>query len=195
MQMIDWADFVVVESITFDDSKKKAEGPHPPPTVSAPSHPDHNEGDEDMEVEEEMEMEVEEEEESLVGTLKREHVPIYARPQSSKPFQICQICKQEIPIAEMEEHMRIELLNPRAREKLKEMKAKEKETPLAIGGEISSSLKRFAERRTDLFGEEELEIGKSIGEDKELQRLTKKKERLDWVAQKETRRTPNNGPY
>mmetsp|Transcript_17190 Transcript_17190/g.23837 ORF Transcript_17190/g.23837 Transcript_17190/m.23837 type:complete len:701 (+) Transcript_17190:888-2990(+) len=184
MQLIDWNEFVVVETITFDDSKGKAEMPSAPGVPAPP--PEEDDGDAEMEMEDdaEMEMDAEVEEEDTEMNIRRDHIPVYSRASAtSLRTQICSICNQEIPVEEMEEHMRIELLDPRARQRRSEVKARDnKETPLALGGEVSSSLQKFAKRRTDLFGDnEELEIGRAVGEEEdELTKLNREKEKVGW---------------
>jgi len=62
----------------------------------------------------------------------------------------------------MEEHMRIETSDPKARELKRIQNEKARETSLADGQDIIKHLDKFAKRRTDIFGDfEELEIGKS----------------------------------
>jgi len=50
---------------------------------------------------------------------------------------------------------------------------------LAQGLDISANLQRLAERRTDIFGDKEVDIGSRIGEDKE-EAKRKEKERTTW---------------
>mmetsp|Transcript_13215 Transcript_13215/g.37526 ORF Transcript_13215/g.37526 Transcript_13215/m.37526 type:complete len:689 (+) Transcript_13215:95-2161(+) len=177
MHRIDWSDFVVVETITFDAPEPRKE------------QADTGDDAMDMDEDEDMDMDMDDmalEEEGGDMVIKRDHVPVYERKanaaaSTSLRVQVCQICNQEIPVDQMEEHMRIELLNPMAREKMKEIRAKEKETSVAVGVEISSSLRRFADRRTDLFGDDdELEIGRAKGEDGQLEQLQKEKEKVVW---------------
>jgi splicing factor 3A subunit 1 len=62
------------------------------------------------------------------------------------------ITKKSIPIADMTEHMRIQLLDPKwAAEKAKFLE-KQKESNLVSGDEIARNMMTFAKGRTDLFG-------------------------------------------
>jgi splicing factor 3A subunit 1 len=62
------------------------------------------------------------------------------------------ITKKSIPIADMTEHMRIQLLDPKwAAEKAKFME-KQKESNLVSGDAIARNMMTFAKARTDLFG-------------------------------------------
>jgi hypothetical protein len=79
--------------------------------------------------------------------------------------KVCPICKQEVAVNEMAEHMRIELLDPRYQAEKRAMLEKIGVSALASGDEITKQLKKFADRRTDIFGNEELEIGRSVIEE------------------------------
>ena len=68
----------------------------------------------------------------------------------------CTICGQQIPVDELQEHMRIELLDPRwksQRDALEARKAQASE--LQRGANVVSSLKNLARTRVDIFGAEE----------------------------------------
>jgi hypothetical protein len=68
--------------------------------------------------------------------------------------QICPRCGQEIPIDEMAEHMRIELLNPKYLEQRRINVAKTTERAFAGSAEITANLARFAQKRSDIFGDD-----------------------------------------
>lgn len=91
-----------------------------------------------------------------------------AKP-SSEQYLISPITGEKIPADKMQEHMRIGLLDPRwveQRDRAIQEKMQQDEV-FAPGSAIESSLKQFAERRTDIFGfgDEETAIGKKIGEE------------------------------
>merc|ERR1719297_423604 len=87
-------------------------------------------------------------------------------------FLISPITGEKIPAAKAAEHMKVGLLDPRwveERDKQINQKAAE-EVVYAPGQSIESSLKQYAERRTDIFGvgmeaDQETVIGKKIGEE------------------------------
>lgn len=88
---------------------------------------------------------------------------------TSEQFLISPITGEKIPADKMQEHMRIGLLDPRwveQRDRALQEKMQQDEV-FAPGSAIESSLKQFAERRTDIFGfgDEETAIGKKIGEE------------------------------
>eukprot|EP01016_Furgasonia_blochmanni_P005765 TRINITY_DN12269_c0_g1_i15.p1 TRINITY_DN12269_c0_g1~~TRINITY_DN12269_c0_g1_i15.p1 ORF type:complete len:755 (+),score=132.50 TRINITY_DN12269_c0_g1_i15:33-2297(+) len=64
----------------------------------------------------------------------------------------CQICGQMIPIEDINEHVRIELLDPKYREIQKEIQARTQSQTSASGEDIADHLRQFARKRPDLFG-------------------------------------------
>jgi splicing factor 3A subunit 1 len=58
-----------------------------------------------------------------------------------------------IAIEKMEEHMRVQLLDPKWREEQKRFQDKQKDSGYAEGGSIADSLKLFARKRGDIFGQ------------------------------------------
>jgi len=69
--------------------------------------------------------------------------------------QKCYKCGQQIPVKEWEQHMKLELLNPKWLEQKKEREFRQGLNSLATGNEISSNLKRFAAERRDISGLDE----------------------------------------
>ncbi|KAF3907850.1 hypothetical protein ABW20_dc0102850 [Dactylellina cionopaga] len=63
---------------------------------------------------------------------------------------ICPNCKQPIPLDELEQHMRIELLDPRWKEQRARADAKYSTTNLSTT-DVAANLKRLASQREDLF--------------------------------------------
>ncbi|KAG0188443.1 hypothetical protein DFQ28_004823 [Apophysomyces sp. BC1034] len=98
--------------------------------------------------------------------------------KTNEPTQICPRCGEAIPVSEMDEHMRIELLDPKWKEQKLAMEAKMKDSNLLQEGtDVAKILKNFSGYRSDIFGTEETEIGKKIAEEQEE---AKKKERVIW---------------
>ncbi|XP_062503859.1 splicing factor 3A subunit 1-like [Corticium candelabrum] len=96
----------------------------------------------------------------------RPHAP---KGPTTDEYMVSPITGERIRADKFEEHMRYGLLDPRWREqKNKEIEEKrEQEEVFAAGTSVSSSLKHLAERRTDIFGQEETYIGKKVGEEEE----------------------------
>ncbi|TRY61622.1 hypothetical protein TCAL_09101 [Tigriopus californicus] len=100
---------------------------------------------------------------------------------TSQEFLISPITGERIPADQVQEHMRIGLLDPRwVEERDKQITARAAEEQVyAPGRAIESNLKQLAERRTDIFGVGEdaaLEaaIGKKMGEEE------KREEKVTW---------------
>lgn len=72
------------------------------------------------------------------------------RMQSTVPTAICPNCNQPIPIAEMEQHMRIELLDPRWKEQRAKADERSATTNLSTV-DVANNLKRLASQRSDVF--------------------------------------------
>lgn len=196
MSMIDWHDFVVVETIEFADDE--FEGLPVPPTLEELKRRKRMEtlGEEEpMELAEpakDVEMEMDEEEMQLVEEGMKaarleeneggaqvkvagdEEPPMrivknYKRPEERIPaerdptkFVVSPITGELIPISEMEEHMRISLIDPKYKEQKERMLAKIKETTLAPDDEISRNIVGLARTRPDIFGTTEEEVSNAV---------------------------------
>ncbi|KAJ3158325.1 SF3a splicing factor complex subunit [Geranomyces michiganensis] len=75
--------------------------------------------------------------------------------------QICPRCKQPVPTSEMDEHMRIELLDPKWKEQKDKAREKNKESNLSNTA-VSSNLKLLAKTRPDIFGGDEFNVEKAL---------------------------------
>ncbi|KAF8497079.1 Pre-mRNA splicing factor PRP21 like protein-domain-containing protein [Russula emetica] len=92
----------------------------------------------------------------------------------------CTICGQQIPVNELQEHMRIELLDPRwksQRDVLEARKAQASE--LQRGANVVSSLRNLARTRVDIFGTETDEERRKREEEEERERR-KEREKVVW---------------
>jgi splicing factor 3A subunit 1 len=92
----------------------------------------------------------------------------------------CSICGQQIPVDELQEHMRIELLDPRwksQRDALEARKAQASE--LQRGANVVASLKSLARARVDMFGGEADEERRKKEEEEERERR-KEREKVVW---------------
>ncbi|KAL6627673.1 hypothetical protein ACP70R_031399 [Stipagrostis hirtigluma subsp. patula] len=196
MSMIDWHDFVVVETIEFADDEY--EGLPVPLTLEELKRRKRMENlgeEEAMELAEpakDVEMEMDEEEMQLVEEGMRAArleendggaqvkvagdddppmriVKNYRRPEERIPaerdptkFVVSPITGELIPISEMEEHMRISLIDPKYKEQKERMLAKIKETTLAPDDEISRNIVGLARTRPDIFGTTEEEVSNAV---------------------------------
>lgn len=92
----------------------------------------------------------------------------------------CQVCQQQIPIDELEEHMRIELLDPKWKEHRDNLEARKAQaSELQRGANVSSSLKGLARARVDIFGAEADEERRKR-EEEEQREKRKEREKVVW---------------
>ncbi|KAJ1974862.1 SF3a splicing factor complex subunit [Dimargaris verticillata] len=85
--------------------------------------------------------------------IKKDYVP-RARSAATvaEPTQLCPRCNQAIPVSEMEEHMRIELLDPKWKDYKEAAEAKHKTSNLISGTDMAQNLKSLSGHRQDIFG-------------------------------------------
>ncbi|WAR56229.1 hypothetical protein PtB15_7B74 [Puccinia triticina] len=91
---------------------------------------------------------------------------------------LCQICGQQINVNEISEHVRIELLDPRWKEKKQKTELnRSSSNMLTLGSDVSSSLRDLAKSRLDIFEENvtEEEKQRREAEQKKLKQLAKEK--------------------
>ena len=92
----------------------------------------------------------------------------------------CTICGQQIPVDELQEHMRIELLDPRWKEQRDALEARKAQaSELQRGANVVSSLKNLARTRVDIFGAEADEERRKREEEEERERR-KEREKVVW---------------
>ncbi|CAG8666978.1 4793_t:CDS:2, partial [Dentiscutata heterogama] len=95
----------------------------------------------------------------------KDYTPKAYAPKTTTERQtsICPRCKQAIPVDEMANHVRIELLDPKWKEQKMAADAKKKESNLLQEGtDVAKILKTFSGYRSDIFGNEETEIGRKV---------------------------------
>ncbi len=67
----------------------------------------------------------------------------------------CSICGQQVGVDELQEHMRIELLDPKWKEQRDNLEARKAQaSQLQTGTNVVSSLQNLARTRVDIFGTE-----------------------------------------
>ncbi|PSS12413.1 hypothetical protein M430DRAFT_36544 [Amorphotheca resinae ATCC 22711] len=83
--------------------------------------------------------------------IKENYVPrAAARAAAKANIVICPNCKQQMPANELDEHMRIELLDPRWKEQKAKAESRYASTNLSTA-DVANNLKRLASQRSDLF--------------------------------------------
>ena len=72
------------------------------------------------------------------------------RQQAAGATALCPNCHQQIPVAELDQHMRIELLDPRWKEQRAKAESRSATTNLSTV-DVVNNLKRLASQRSDVF--------------------------------------------
>mmetsp|Transcript_58846 Transcript_58846/g.170212 ORF Transcript_58846/g.170212 Transcript_58846/m.170212 type:complete len:665 (-) Transcript_58846:89-2083(-) len=151
---IDWHDFVVVETIDFpvDEKVELSMLPPPPPapttttTAKAPANDEMEESDDDDDEGEAIRV-VPSYTPKVVGT---------ANPQTARAID--PITRKSVSVADVPEHLRIQLLDPKWAEERKKFQDKQKESNLVAGDAIVNNLSKYSQARGDLFGKSEQEL-------------------------------------
>lgn len=95
------------------------------------------------------------------------YIPRMASGSAAAMTMVDPITGKIMPVDEMGEHMRIQLLDPRWRIEQQRFQDKQKDTGFAEGDSIADSLKQFARKRGDIFGSDSVnnQIEKKIKPD------------------------------
>jgi len=92
----------------------------------------------------------------------------------------CTICGQQIPVDEVDEHMRIELLDPKWKEQRDNLEARKAQaSELQRGANVVTSLQNLARTRVDIFGTETDEERRKREEAMEKEKR-KEREKVVW---------------
>ncbi|KUF99727.1 Coiled-coil domain-containing protein 63 [Phytophthora nicotianae] len=130
LAQIDWHDFVVVETINFDDDDDLG--------ASATVGESEAKGsDDDMDMEED-----DDDEPKPEIKVVEDYVPQATAATAQQP--LLSVDGKTLSSAEANEHMRILLMNPKWREETQRHLEKQKESSYAAGSAIADSLRRFA---------------------------------------------------
>lgn len=183
LSSIDWYDFIVVEKIDFD-----IENDILPKPIKQSQVMDLYVAIKEDEImkkqmkEEIKKMEFTKDESMKVEEVTPEHKPITTTTtmpqQSNKQVVACPICKQAIPVDEIDEHMKIELSRSGlGYEERRRKQEQERETVYASGNEVATHLSKLAKKRTDIFGTDE-DI-QDVGKEDEIEEK-KRKEKVIW---------------
>ncbi|KAK0390707.1 hypothetical protein NLU13_0210 [Sarocladium strictum] len=102
--------------------------------------------------------------------IKENYVPRAAQKAANRQMQmaLCPNCKQQIPMDELEAHMRIELLDPRWKEQKSKADSRHATSNISHA-DVANNLKRLASQRSDVF---DPVTGQAVSED-ELARRKK----------------------
>ncbi|KAF9562167.1 hypothetical protein CPC08DRAFT_688044 [Agrocybe pediades] len=113
--------------------------------------------------------------------IKTDYVPTLGDKKKKKvTMTTCSICHQQIPVDELQEHMRIELLDPKWKEQRDALEARKAQaSELQRGANVVASLQGLARTRVDIFGTETDEERRKREEAAERERR-KEKEKDVW---------------
>ncbi|KAI9998340.1 hypothetical protein PInf_002722 [Phytophthora infestans] len=137
LAQVDWHDFVIVETINFDDDDDLG--------ASATVGEGEAKGsDDDMDMEED-----DDDEPKPEIKVVEDYVPQATAGTTQQP--LLSVDGKTLSSAEANEHMRILLMNPKWREETQRHLEKQKESSYAAGSAIADSLRRFATKRADIF--------------------------------------------
>jgi len=159
---IDWHDFVVVETIEFGVDEVVEMLPPPPPPlpkvvadVVPPPPPKEEEDGEDMEdSSDEEEDDADRETIDVVPNYTPKVVSSQSKFASTANTHVIDpITKKLIPIDDMTEHMRIQLLDPKWAAEKKRFMDKQKDSNLVEGEMIARNVGEFARARGGVLGE------------------------------------------
>ena len=147
---IDWHDFVVVETIDFPvDEVVELSMLQPPPPPPQLQQTDKAVVPKDQNTMEESD---EEEEEETIRVVPSYTPKVVGPTNPQQARAIDPITGKSVSVADMPEHMRIQLLDPKWAEERKKFQEKQKDSNLVGGDAIVSNISRFAQARGDLFG-------------------------------------------
>ncbi|KAJ5555564.1 hypothetical protein N7535_007999 [Penicillium sp. DV-2018c] len=82
--------------------------------------------------------------------IRSDYVPRAQARRQQAQMAICPYCNQKVPSAELDEHIRIELLDPRWKEQRAKAESRSATTNLSTV-DVVSNLKRLASQRSDVF--------------------------------------------
>ncbi|KAJ2499157.1 SF3a splicing factor complex subunit [Coemansia sp. RSA 1972] len=161
-----------LKSMSLEDKHKAAgRSNESADRVQSPDNEDANSEDEDveMEVEDDVDEELEAERKPLdrvpttatsLGPMKirKDYVPNLRRGPRAQVMLQCQLCKLDIPASEFEEHIRVELIDPKWKEQKLTFERKIRSSNLVRQGvDVARYLKQLAEHRGDASAEVENE--------------------------------------
>ena len=148
--LVDWHDFVIVETINFPYDE--VVGAIPAIPIPAPTPVQSKQ----VEVNDDMDMDESDEEEEKIRVVPNYTPKVVeassAMEETSRTHMIDPITGQTIRLADMSEHMRIQLLDPKWAEERRRFLDKQKESNFVAGDAIASNISRLAQQRQDIFG-------------------------------------------
>eukprot|EP00605_Chrysophyceae_sp_TOSAG23-4_P001171 GSChrysophyteH1.ASY1.ANO1.1279.1 assembled CDS len=140
---VDWSDFSIVEVVTFDEKNNESGSTLQLPMQRIEAKHDDEDVEMDMDEDEDVEGDL---------TVVDDYQPKLA-PADRGPMEVFDpVSGRAIDVVNVDEHMRVQLIDPRWRTEQQKFLDKQKETGIAEGDSIAANLSRFAQKRSDIFG-------------------------------------------
>ena len=108
------------------------------------------------------------------------YAPRLGHAQQAPTMMIDPTTGNKVPISEMSEHMRIQLMDPKWREEKKRMDEKQRDKSGATGEDIAKNLSTFAKQRNDIFGSTEEEESALLEEHRQSKQRQEEAKRIIW---------------
>lgn len=172
MQMIDWHDFVIVETIDLDERETNLPAPMKSNDVAhawkEAQVMNGNQVEPSME-QDDMEMDMQEEEEEEVEVTAYADIPVDKirkdyRPRTSlsndennESIRVTLPSGQRVPLERANESIKMELLDPKYKEERQRAAEKNKYQNLASDAEVAMNLGRLADQKLDIYNRADLQ--------------------------------------
>ncbi|KAF7359550.1 hypothetical protein MSAN_01298100 [Mycena sanguinolenta] len=112
--------------------------------------------------------------------IRANYVPKLGAKNNKEAMTTCSICHQQIPVDDLQEHMRIELLDPKWKEQRNALEARKAQaSELQSGANVVSALRGLARTRVDIFGAEADEERRKKEEEEEREKR-REREKVVW---------------
>ena len=146
--LIDWNDFVVVETIDFSVDEKVLTLPPPPPPPPPLAPAGRATAIKTTTAQRQDEMEDDSDDDGEQIRVVPSYTPkVVSSKLPTSEMVIDPITGKSVPVKDMPEHMRIQLLDPKWAEERKKFQEKQKESNLVEGNVVASNLAQFAQAR------------------------------------------------
>ena len=165
MAQIDWNDFLVVETIDLFENEE----------LPAPLYYDKPEKPEEKEKPAPKMVEIEDKRIKTNPQVSQNNMEVLPQPEQLVPLPLendlkvkknyirksgnsdnstvrCEVCGHNIPVNEYNEHLRIELMDPKHQQMKNDLNQRSQNTATATGEELSANLQMFSKKRPDIFG-------------------------------------------
>ncbi|GJQ14305.1 hypothetical protein GpartN1_g6930.t1 [Galdieria partita] len=194
MQMIDWHDFVIVETIDLDERETNLPAPVKNNSIGYSSWPstemmNGNPSQPNME-QDDMEMDLQEEEEEEVEVTTYTDIPVdkirkdyrprtsLSNTENSQSIEVTLPSGQRVPVDRANESIKMELLDPKYKEERQRAAEKNKYQNLASDAEVAMNLGRLSDQKLDIYNRADLQ--NVMAERRTITEEKKSGESMEW---------------